>query len=236
MTEPHATYETIYVDPQHDTEQARKHHAESLAALKHGHIEKAEKHLQEALIADVEFGPAHNNLGQIYFDRKRFYEAAWEFEYASRLMPERAEPLSNLGLVYETVNRFPEAIASFEAARAISPENPEILANLARVRIRSGERTPETAQLLREIEFRDPRVEWRMWARELLHTSQQDLMWASGQAVPDETGRPADVVPQRTSTPESNGPELPGPAASWHATDSAIPAEPTLELPVPESR
>jgi hypothetical protein len=31
-------------------------------------------------------GPAHNNLGIVYYRRKKYYLAAWEFQYAARLM------------------------------------------------------------------------------------------------------------------------------------------------------
>ena len=45
-------------------------------------MEKAEKLLKQALTADIGYGPAHNNLGKVYYHRQNFYLAAWEFEYA----------------------------------------------------------------------------------------------------------------------------------------------------------
>jgi hypothetical protein len=38
-------------------------------------------------------GPAHNNLGIVYYRQKKYYLAAWEFQYAAKLMaysPSRA--------------------------------------------------------------------------------------------------------------------------------------------------
>ena len=69
----------------------------------------AEKYLRKAPAADVRFGPAHHSLGVLYFWQKKLYLAAWEFEYAARLMPDRYEPLNNLGLVYESVGKFAQA-------------------------------------------------------------------------------------------------------------------------------
>jgi hypothetical protein len=32
-------------------------------------------------------GPAHNNLGIVYYRQKKYYLAAWEFQHAARLYP-----------------------------------------------------------------------------------------------------------------------------------------------------
>ena len=47
----------------------------------------AEAALKAALTADVMFGPAHNNLGKVYFHKGELYLAAREFDYAMKLMP-----------------------------------------------------------------------------------------------------------------------------------------------------
>jgi hypothetical protein len=53
---------------------------------------------EEALIADVLCAPAHKNLGHFCFEQSRLYLAAWEFDYARRLLPESAEVADDLGL------------------------------------------------------------------------------------------------------------------------------------------
>ena len=86
-----ARYETISGNPNHDTAEARKQTDAALKLIDKGDCEAAEQKLQKALIADVSFGPAHNNLGHIYFEQGKLYLAAWEFEYATRLPARRAE-------------------------------------------------------------------------------------------------------------------------------------------------
>ena len=132
-------YRTAPPDPNHDTEAAKKLNDTALKQLEKDKPEKAEQSLQKALIADVNYGPAHNNLGRLYYCQEKHYLAAWEFEYAIKLMPDRPEPHNNLGLVYEAVGKFNEAIEAYECARKLQPDNPEFLGNLARARIRRGD-------------------------------------------------------------------------------------------------
>jgi tetratricopeptide (TPR) repeat protein len=117
----------------------------------------------------VTFGPAHNNLGLVYFHLKNspmyLYDAAREFDYAARLMPYQPDPRNNLGLVFEETGKFREAVESYERARKLAPDNPEYIGNLARVRVRRGDRDDETRKLLEELTFKDPRPDWRDWAR-----------------------------------------------------------------------
>src|SRR5437588_1148332 len=102
-------------------------------------FDKAEKHLQESLAADVRFGPAHHSLGVLYDWERKLYLAAWEFEYASRLMPDRFEPLNNLGLVYESAGKYEQAKVFYHLAREKSPNQPQVIGNLARASFRNGE-------------------------------------------------------------------------------------------------
>lgn len=214
-TERHS-YETVDFDPHHDTEAARQHNDEALKWIHKGKWEKAREALEAALIADVTYGPAHNNLGQLYFHQRRFYLAAWEFEYASHLMPDRPEPYNNLGMVYETVGRLPEAIDYYHTAQSFDPENSQVLANLARARIRNGERNPETAILLQEIALRDDRPEWRAWAREQLNTSHLDL--ATAKYI-------------REAPAETKGTVPPAPVQEWPAA-IGVPFH-SIEAPLP---
>ncbi len=98
-------YETIEAELDADTDKAIALNKKALKFLDEADLERAEEHLQQSLVADVNYGPAHNNLGQVYFQQERYYLAAWEFEYAARLLPENPEPVNNLGLVYDTVGR-----------------------------------------------------------------------------------------------------------------------------------
>jgi tetratricopeptide (TPR) repeat protein len=131
---------------------------------------KAERHLQDALIADVRYGPAHNTLGTLYFSQHKLYLAAWEFEYAASLMPGRPEPFNNLGLVYEEAGRLGQAIESYEAAYAAAPSNAEYIGNLARALLKQGTPHDEVEHLLSELRMHDSRPDWLEWADDLLET------------------------------------------------------------------
>jgi len=45
--------------------------AKAVRAIEQGRLDEAEKHLKAALNADVDCGPAHNNLGLVYFRRRQ---------------------------------------------------------------------------------------------------------------------------------------------------------------------
>jgi Tfp pilus assembly protein PilF len=131
-------------------------------------FDEAEDWLKKALTADPLYGPAHNDMGLIYFHRggKFNYDAAWEFENAIHLMPRDAPPLNNLGLVYDRTGKLNDAAKWYTAALELEPENTEYAGNDASVRIRLGQRDETTGKLLDLIILRDRRPEWVAWARE----------------------------------------------------------------------
>ncbi|MEM6506256.1 MAG: tetratricopeptide repeat protein [Planctomycetota bacterium] len=162
-------YRTIPAQLGRDTELAKALTAKAATALKEGRGEEAERLLRGALTEDVMYGPAHNNLGQLYYQQKRYYEAAWEFQYAIRLMPHQPIPRNNLGMVFEATGQLEEAIEQYGLAVAEEPDNPELLGNLARAHIRSGGRGPEVKEVLQQIVMKDTRPEWREWAERQLN-------------------------------------------------------------------
>ncbi len=218
-----AKYETVRVSLRHDTAEAIKHNVAGLKALEGGHLDKAEKHFQKALIADVDFGPAHNNLGELYYSQEKLYLAAWEFEYAIKLMPERPEPHNNLGLVYEDASRFADALREYETALATETAGIEPFANLTRVRIRRGERSTETAHMLHDLVLKDDRPEWREWAREQLATTHRDLLDCEdegGLIVPPEIlDTPTRGTERIRIGPELIPSDIPGPDTPLPALD-----------------
>ena len=151
-----------------DTEAAQARNTVGLELLEQGKLDEAETKFKEALTADVMYGPAHNNLGKVYYLQKRYYLAAWEFEYAVKLMPHLPEPKNNLGLVFESVDRLDKAVAYYREAYDMEPENPEIIGNLARAQLQRGDRDDGVKQLLSELVRTDTRPQWVEWAREKL--------------------------------------------------------------------
>ncbi len=210
------TYETVSADPHRDTAAAIAKNQKALKHIHAAHWDHAEKALQESLVADVMYGPAHNNLGWVYYKQGRYYLAAWEFEYAQKLMVGIPEPANNLGLVYEEVGRLPEAQACFDQAAGADPHNPQFLANLARVRLKQGERSAETAHLLREVVFHDERPEWREWAQEHLVTDHRDLELVGHEFCEPTPGHSASRLPTPAPAAVVDGkllevPRLPAP-------------------------
>lgn len=157
-------------DPRRDTQAACHHNEKAAGFLEAGKLSAAEEELKAAIQADPFYGPAHNNLGTVYFRQKRYYVAAVEYQYAAKLMPHRAEPLSNLGLLMETVGRLDDAARHYEDAYRLQPDHPEVIANLTRAYVRANRKDASTRDLLKEILLRDSRQEWIAWARERLAT------------------------------------------------------------------
>ena len=163
-----ATYETVGNEPRRDADVARGENARAVAYLERNEYEKAEVALKSALAADIMCGPAHNNLGKVYFHNGLLYKAAWEFQYALKLMPNQAEPHNNLGLVFERVGKMDEAAASYDKALTLEPENVDAMGNLARARVRRGDRDESVCALLQKLVERETRPEWLSWERTTL--------------------------------------------------------------------
>ncbi|MEM7456243.1 MAG: hypothetical protein AAF456_17990 [Planctomycetota bacterium] len=169
-----AGYHTVVECGSRDTATAQKRFESASKLLAQCDVEGAEQLLHQALLADVSFGPAHNTLGKIYFDQKKYYLAAWEFEYANRVMPHRGEPLNNLGLVYEAVDQTDRAVFFYEQAIEGWPTNAEFLGNYIRARYRRGDRTSDLRPLLENLVMLDDRTDWVDWAKGLLLTGNID--------------------------------------------------------------
>ena len=161
-------YETIKASPTRNTTIAQKKHAKAVNALESGEVGLAHQWVRESLLADRDFGPAHNTLGKIYYQQEKYYLAAWEFEFANRMMPNRGEPINNLGLVMEAVGQHDRAVEHYQNARTIDEDNPEYLGNLIRARVRLGDEPAALQELLKDFILIDSRREWVDWAKSLL--------------------------------------------------------------------
>jgi Tfp pilus assembly protein PilF len=200
-SQPSLDYVTVEGESGQDTAEARKLYDKArkqMAAHACGDecdLAKIERLLQQSLAADVRFGPAHHSLGVLYFWQHKLYLAAWEFEYAARLMPDRFEPLNNLGLVYESAGKFSQAKMYYELAREKAPNNPEVIGNLARVCFRCGETVAEMRPILEDVVATDARPEWRRWAAEQLglHSTELLLEEAAEMTI-DQYSNPAPAI------------------------------------------
>lgn len=207
---PASEYQT---NPPTDTasnKEARRLNSHGARSYRNGNLVKAEELFRKSLEADINFGPAHNNLGQLYLDRHQLYLAAWEFEYASSLMPEHVEPVINQGLAYEMGERLNRAYEFYQLAYDQAPHHPAAIASLVRIRIKQDASTAEVAALLDELIMHDGRENWVRWAKELRATRYRSTCFAcEGVCECDHNNPRADSVPAGT-LPE----ELPAPAVS----------------------
>lgn len=160
------SYTTVESSSSGNSKAARRRFDKALLFMEAGDLKRAEQCLQEALLADVSFGPAHNALGKVYYDQEKYYLAAWEFEHAIKTMPDRPEPINNLGLVYEAVDRLDDAIVQYEQASALDTESAQYLGNLLRAKIRRGDPALPLKAELERLVFLDDRREWVDWAKE----------------------------------------------------------------------
>lgn len=127
--------------------------------------DEAERLLREALTADLYNGPAHNNLGTLFLQQGKLYEAANEFEWARKLMPGHPDPRLNLALTLERAGRVDDALATYATALEVYPDHLLTIEALARLQIRSGRTDDRTPRFLDEIALRSEKP-WRNWARE----------------------------------------------------------------------
>ena len=195
--------EIVQLDLSQDTQRAMKLTRGGIRHYHNGHVKKAEAEFEKAIAADETYGPAHNNLGLLYFDQRDLYLAAWAFERAAEFMPERAEPVNNLGMTYEAAGRLEQAIEMFYTAHEIEPTNPEYLGNLTRARMRRGDRDEALVFQLRELLFLERRPDWVAWAEDQLAlTLRQEALEADGGSANGEDAGEENAIDEDNGTPE----------------------------------
>ena len=160
-----AGYQTVVPEPRRNIEAAQRENFVGLSHLAEGNLDLAARAFRRALDADIEFGPAHNNLGKVYYLQEDYYQAAWEFECAAELMPRHAAARNNLGLVLEQAGELNQAVERYREALGLEPDRLEYQANLARALVRRGDRTGELRRLLQAVVEHDTRPAWLIWAR-----------------------------------------------------------------------
>lgn len=213
-------YQTVSASNRHDITTAKSKHAEALVLLEERvDLPKVEQLLNDSLVADVTYGPAHNSLGSLYYMQNKLYLAAWEFEYAAKLMPDLAQPYNNLGLVYEHVGKYDDAISYYSMALSREGNNPELIGNLVRTRMLNGDRGQDLKQLLSDLALNHTNSGWKSWARD-----QVELV--NFEAGP--TG-----LPSNWRIPEKAPEALPAPITQADVEPTLLPPEPLL-LQIPE--
>ncbi|MBI4717929.1 MAG: tetratricopeptide repeat protein [Planctomycetes bacterium] len=145
---------------------ARQLNEAGLRFVEKGDWENAERRFREALEQDLYCVAAHNNLGLVLLRTRRHYEAAWEFEYATKLVPSAGEPRANLGLLYENIGRLDRAAEAYEEALELDPGNLATMRHLARTYVKADRHDDRVKQLLeRLLGTTDVEPAWDYWVR-----------------------------------------------------------------------
>jgi tetratricopeptide (TPR) repeat protein len=166
----------IRVESSRDRVKAQRLTLAGVQAMNAGQLEHAHAKFHAALVADETYGPAHNNLGLLHFDRGELYDAVLSFERASELIPNDPKVYYNLGLALESAGRVHEAMDLYWQAVEMDPTNPNFLGNLVRLRVRLGENSPEVVSQLQDLILVETRPEWRQWADRQLALEMNDTL------------------------------------------------------------
>lgn len=126
--------------------------------------EQIEKFLHQALAADLYHGPAHNNLGVLYMNQDRLYDAANEFTWARKLLPGHPDPRVNLAAVLDAGGQSSDALAAAHSALEIQPQYIPALQTIALIQVRERTTDKETLAMLDIIRYRGESKQWRDWA------------------------------------------------------------------------
>jgi len=124
----------------------------------------AESLFREALTKDVFYGPAHNNLGVVFMNQGKLYEAANEFEWARKLLPDSPHPRINLALTMECAGRTDEAFRGYIAALEVAPECVAAMQGAAMIVVSRGRDDDRLERWLDNITLRGETAQWKAWA------------------------------------------------------------------------
>ena len=86
-----------------------------------GGLDKAEREYREAIRINPGHAGAHNNLGNLLYNLKRFEEAEKEYREAIRINPSDARVHYNFGNLLKNLKRFEEAEKEYREAIRINP-------------------------------------------------------------------------------------------------------------------
>lgn len=138
---------------------------QAVEAMDNGDDERGEKLLLEKLTADLYHGPAHNNLGVLYLRQGNLYEAASEFQWATKLIPGHPDPRMNLAMTLERAGQIDEAMHEYRSALELWPSHLPTMQAYARCQVKNGLPQEDLPKLVEEIALRGETEAWRDWGR-----------------------------------------------------------------------
>lgn len=97
------------------------HNKEGMTYLSMGNLGKAQKCIQKAIKMDKQYAEAFNNLGVVFYLRKKYSQAEKNYNKALAIR-DSASFHSNLGTVYVEKKDFEKGMAEYAKAFALDPE------------------------------------------------------------------------------------------------------------------
>jgi tetratricopeptide (TPR) repeat protein len=94
-------------------------------------VKEAVRHYEEALRIFPEHAEAHNNLGNLLLERRRYDEAIAHYSTAIRINPDHSSAINNLGKCLALQGRTEEALVQFHEAVRLNTNYVEARYNLA---------------------------------------------------------------------------------------------------------
>ena len=103
-----------------------------------GDLDKASAEYKRALELAPEYSEAHNNLGNLLKDQKKFAEAILHFESSIKIFPDNPNTHNNLGTVYAMRGEVNKAAVYFAKAIRLQPSYIDARQNLGLAYIQQG--------------------------------------------------------------------------------------------------
>jgi Flp pilus assembly protein TadD len=118
-------------------------------------LNTASQKIKEALQMEPYSAYIHNELGNIYFQKKMYDSAFYHFNYATLLSPAWAIPYSNIIRVNLATDHLPKAIIAAHTADSLQPNLAFVNTNAGLVMERSGNLLAAESYYLRAIKEND---------------------------------------------------------------------------------
>ena len=163
--DPQERMNRVQAEQEKRRDEAAKLYSRGAGALSEDKLPEAKRYLLQALELNAYHGAAHNDLGVVYFKEGNFYEAASEFDVASRHLLGRYRPFYNLGMVLEEAGQLRQAADAYQNALKIAPEELAVMENLARTYVKLNSNHRETIELLAKSLLREQDPDWQRWLR-----------------------------------------------------------------------
>ncbi|MCX8090152.1 MAG: tetratricopeptide repeat protein, partial [Verrucomicrobiae bacterium] len=106
-----------------------------------------------ALELNPNYADAHNNLGVLLYQRRRFHDAEMHFREALRLQPMLPPAHNNLGSVLSEAGRLNEALVHLRRAVELNPHYVDAWVNLGLAQLRNNEPAAAIASLDRALQL-----------------------------------------------------------------------------------